>query len=168
MDESPPTQTTDRERAIELAYKALATRERTVCELRCYLERKRVGPRAIEAAIAQLQEAGFLDDVRFARQFAEDKRALELWGSERIAIDLRRRGIEPDIIEQATGASSRADELASALVLLGERVRTPLGTDRERDKAWRLLIRRGYDHELAYEAVRAHERRGAAPRHRAA
>jgi regulatory protein len=168
MDESPPAQTTDRERAIQLAYKALATRERTVTELRCYLERKRVGPQSIDAAVAELREAGFLDDARFAQRFAEDKRSLELWGSERIAVDLQRRGIEPELIEQATGATSRADELASALVLLAERVRTAPASDRERNKAWRLLVRRGYQPELAYEAVRAHERRLTAPRDRAA
>lgn len=168
MDESPPAQTTDRERAIELAYKALATRERTVTELRCYLERKRVGPRAIEIAIEELTEAGFLDDARFAQRFAEDKRTLELWGSERIAVDLRRRGIDPELVERATSGSSRSDELASALVLLGERMPRAPYNDRERNKAWRLLVRRGYQPELAYEAVRAHERRGAAPRDRAA
>jgi regulatory protein len=168
MDESLPAQTTDRERAVELAYKALATRDRTVTELRCYLERKRVGPRAIEAAIEELREAGFLDDARFAQRFAEDKRTLELWGSERIALDLRRRGIEPELVEEATGASSRADELASALVLLAERMPRPPSSDRDRDKAWRLLVHRGYHAELAYEAVRAHERRMSAARDRAA
>jgi regulatory protein len=168
MDESPPAQTTDHERAIELAFKALATRERTVTELRCYLERKRVGPRAIEAVIEELTRAGFLDDARFAQRFAEDKRTLELWGSERIASDLRRRGIEPELIEQATSGSSRSDELASALVLLAERMPRAPANDRERNKAWRLLVRRGYQPELAYEAVRAHERRSTAPRDRAA
>jgi regulatory protein len=167
MDEALPAQT-DLERALDLAYRAISTRDRTVAELRCYLEGKRVGPRAIEAAIAELQQAGFLDDARFAQRFAEDKRTLELWGSERIAVDLRRRGIDPELVEQATGASTRADELASALVLLAERVRTPPASDRERDKAWRLLVRRGYQPGLAYEAVRAHERRLSAPRDRAA
>jgi regulatory protein len=168
MDEvPPPAQASDRERAIDLAYRAIATRERTVSELRTYLERKRVGPRAIEVAVAELTEAGFLDDARFARRFAEDKRVLELWGSERIAGDLRRRGIDPDLIQEATGASSRSDELASALVLLAQRHAKPPSNDRERDKAWRLLVRRGYQPELAYEAVRAHERR-AATRDRAA
>jgi regulatory protein len=163
MDEDLPAQS-DRERAIDLAYRAIATRERTVSELRSYLERKRVGPRAIEAAVAELIEAGYLDDARFAHRFAEDKRVLELWGSERIAVDLRRRGIEPHLIEEATSSSSRADELASALVLLEQRLPSPPTSDRERDKAWRLLVHRGYQPELAYEAVRAHERRGARDR----
>ena len=44
-------------------------------------------------------------------------------------------------------------------MLLSERFRGPLEDDRGRDKAWRLLVRRGYEAELAYEAVRLHERR---------
>ena len=38
----------------------------------------------------------------------------------------------------------------------------PPADDRERDKAWRLLIRKGYEPDLAYEAVRAHGARRAA------
>ena len=34
----------------------------------------------------------------------------------------------------------------------------PPGDDRERDRAWRLLVRRGYETEVAYEAVRRYER----------
>ena len=30
--------------------------------------------------------------------------------------------------------------------------------DRERDRAWRMLVRKGYEPELAYEAVRQHAR----------
>ncbi len=33
---------------------------------------------------------------------------------------------------------------------------------RAQDRAWRLLVRKGYDSELAYDAVRAHTRRAAA------
>jgi regulatory protein len=149
----------ERERAIQLAYRAVGYRERTVAELRTFLERKRVEPVAIDDAVAELTEAGFLDDARYARRFAEDKRELERWGAERIARDLRRRGVAPDVIDAAVNAGSRDAELATALLLLEQRVPAPRD-DRERDRAWRLLIRRGYESEIAYEAVRRHERRG--------
>ena len=145
------------ERAIELAYRAVGYRERTVAELRTFLERKRVEPCAIEAAVAELIGAGFLDDTRYAQRFAEDKRQLERWGSERIARDLHRRGIPPDLVETAMASSSREAELATALLLLEQRIPPPRD-DRERERAWRLLIRRGYEAEIAYEAVRRHER----------
>ena len=41
-------------------------------------------------------------------------------------------------------------------MLLEQRLPPPRD-DRERDRAWRLLVRRGYESELAYEAVRRHE-----------
>jgi regulatory protein len=147
----------EHERAIELAYRAVGYRERTVAELRAYLERKRVGPCAIDEAVAELSEAGFLDDARYARRFAEDKRQLERWGSERIARDLHRRGVAPDLIEAALADRSRDSELLSALVLLEERSPRP-ADDRDRDRAWRLLVRRGYEPEIAYEAVRRYGR----------
>src|SRR5918992_2884262 len=147
----------EHERAIELAYRAVGYRERTVAEVRTFLERKRVGPCAIDEAVAELSEAGFLDDARYARRFAEDKRQLERWGSERIVRDLHRRGVAPDLIEAAVADRSRESELRSALVMLEERLRPP-ADDRDRDRAWRLLVRRGYEPEIAYEAVRRYGR----------
>jgi regulatory protein len=152
----------EEQRAVDLAYRALGRRERTVVELRAYLEGKRVEPDAIEHAVAELEAAGFLDDARYAARFAEDKRTLERWGSERIELDLRRRGIADDLIEAAVAAQPRADELSAALELLAERMPQPPPDDRERDRAWRLLVRKGYEPELAYDAVRAHARRPAA------
>jgi regulatory protein len=147
----------ERERAIQLGYRAVGTRERTVAELRTFLERKRVEPEAIDDAVTELTEAGFLDDARYAQRFAEDKRELELWGSERIARELQRRGVHPDLIEVAIADHSREAELHTALMVLEQRLPPPRD-DRQRDRAWRLLVRRGYEPELAYEAVRRHER----------
>jgi regulatory protein len=147
----------ERERAIQLGYRAVGHRERTVAELRTCLERKRVEPEAIDHAVAELSEAGFLDDARYARRFAEDKRQLDRWGSERIARELHRRGVAPELIEVAVADQGRETELRTALLLLEQRGLSA-SDDRERDRAWRLLIRRGYDPELAYEAVRRRER----------
>jgi regulatory protein len=147
----------ERERAIQLAHRAVGRRERTVAELRAVLERKRVEPEAIEDAVAELRRAGLLDDARYARRFAEDKRELDRWGSERIARELHRRGVAPELIEAAVADQSREAELSTALLLLEQRAPS-VRDDRERDRAWRLLVRRGYDAELAYEAVRRHER----------
>ena len=151
--------TKERERALRFAYRAVGHRERTVAELRTFLERKRVDPAAIDDAVAELTEAGLLDDARYAHRFAEDKRELDRWGSERIARELHRRGIPDELIEAAVADRSREAELRTALLLLEQRAPT-VSDDRERDRAWRLLVRRGYEAELAYEAVRRHGRGG--------
>ncbi len=146
------------QRAVDLAYRALGQRERTVFELRAYLERKRVEPEAIDGAVEELSSAGFLDDARFATRFADDKRTLERWGPERIERDLRRRGVPDDLIELATSVQDREHELSVALSLLAEKLPDPPADDRARDRAWRMLVRKGYGPELAYDAVRAHSR----------
>jgi regulatory protein len=150
------------QKAVELAYRALAQRERTVAELRDRLESKGVEPDAIDHAVAELKAAGFLDDERFAQRFAEDKRELESWGAERIARDLRRRGVPEGIIDAVSAARGAGDELQNALELLAQRVPEPPADDRERDRAWRMLVRKGYAPELAYDAVRTHSARRAA------
>lgn len=154
MDDLPAPQ--EDERALRFAYEALNRRERTVAELRTVLERKRVEPAAIEATVSELCASGWLDDTRYARRFAEDKRALDRWGSERIARDLRRRGVAPDVVEDVVAGQAREDELATALLLLEQRMPVPPSDDRGRSRAWGLLIRRGYESDLAYEAVRRH------------
>ena len=149
---------TESERAIDLAYKAVARRDLTVAELRARLERKHVAPEAIDDAVEELESTGFLDDARYAIQFAEDKRELERWGTDRIARDLRRRGIEPQLIDAAVSNHSRDSELRTALLLLEQRYPAAPRDDRERDRAWQMLVRRGYNPELAYDAIRAWER----------
>ena len=149
---------TESERAIDLAYKAVARRDLTVAELRDRLVRKHVSPEAIDDAVAELEETGFLDDARYARQFAEDKRELDRWGSDRIATDLRRRGIAPQLIDAAVSSYDRDSELRTALLLLRQRYPHAPRDDRERDRAWQMLVRRGYSPEIGYDAIKAWER----------
>lgn len=146
------------ERARALAHRALSQRERTMAELRALLERRGTSPTATEAVIDELLACGLLDDARYAHCFAEDKRRLERWGSDRIERDLLRRGVEGGLIDAALATRDADDELEAARALLADRVPRPPAGDRERDRAWRMLVRRGYQPELAYLAVRAHER----------
>src|SRR3954451_8958129 len=147
----------DHERAIERALRSLAVRERTEHELRLFLERRRFEPDVVSDVVRALREEGLLDDAGYARRFAEDRRLLDRWGNERIARDLERRGVQRDLVEEALAGHGRDDELAVAVELLDRRFPLPFDADRERDKAWRMLVRRGYEPELAYSAVRRHE-----------
>ena len=149
------------ERALAYAHRAIARREQTVAQVRALLERRGVGADTADAAVEELLSTGLLDDARFARHFAGDKRDLEQWGSGRIASELGRRGVGAEQIAAVVADSGREDELETARVLLERRLPHAPRDDRERDRAWRLLVRRGYEPELAYEAVREHERMGA-------
>jgi regulatory protein len=143
--------------ALDLSYRFIGHRDRTVAEVRRHLERRSVTPGAIDAAVAELTRLDLLDDARFARRFAEDRRRLDAWGSERIERRLGELGVDGPTVAAALAQDPGHDELGTAVNLLRRRFRWPPAEDRERERALGLLARRGYDLELAYDAVRAFE-----------
>jgi regulatory protein len=139
---------------------ALRRKERAAVELAEWLRRRGYGDGEVDATLARLVEAGELDDERFARRYAEDKRALRGWGSERIREGLASRGIAEPLIEAALEADSEVDELARAAALLASRNR-PLADEPDRARALGFLTRRGYGYEIAHEAIRRATKRAA-------
>lgn len=146
--------------ALDVAYRHLSRRDRTVAELRRYLEHRRVDPDTIATTLAELCERGYLDDARYARTFAEDRRNLDGWGAERIRRRLEQSGVAGAAIEAALEVQGRDEELRAALNVLQTRLATPPDDDRGRERALGMLVRRGYELDLAYDAVRAFERGG--------
>jgi regulatory protein len=149
---------TDGDRVLALAYRFLGRRERTTHELRAHLTAKGCEDVLVEQAIADLREQGYLDDERFARLFVEDKRALEGWGSDRIARGLRERGLDREIVAAALAGEDHEQELERALEVLRRRCPVPPADARARERALGILLRKGYDTELALDAVGAYAR----------
>jgi regulatory protein len=144
--------------ALDLAFRYLNRRDRTVLEMRRFLEGKRIEPATIEDALASLHEQGYLDDARFARRFAADKRELDHWGADRIERRLATLGVGRDVLDATLGAPDRDGEMSAALEILRRRF-PALGDDpRDRRRALGVLVRKGYDVELAGDAIRAYAR----------
>jgi regulatory protein len=142
--------------ARDVAWTALNRRERTVAEMARLLASKRVEPALIDAVVGELCEQGYLDDARYARRFAEDRRRLDAWGAERIERRLRALGVAPDDIRAALAGADEGSELEAALALLRRRFPEPPATPRDAQRALAVLVRKGYDLELAYDALRRH------------
>ena len=144
----------------EYALKALGRQELTESQLAERLARRGVEEDERAEVIARVCAEGLLDDERFARRYTEDKRELAGWGPERIREALRARGVAPDLVEAALEGEGEAEQLRRAVGMLEDRG-LRCDSDSERERALRLLVRRGYALELAYEAVRAAERASA-------
>lgn len=139
--------------AFELAVAAIARKERTAAELHDLLLGRGVEPEAAAGALEHLAAIGELDDRRFAFRYAQDKRELRGWGPDRIRAALVERGVDGDLAaEAATGETleEQAGRAAALLVRRGEE----LSDDAARGRALAYLARRGFDSEIAYEAVR--------------
>lgn len=144
--------------ALDVAYRYLGRRDRTVREIRQHLEVKRVEPATIDAAVASLAEAGYLDDARYAVRFAEDRRTLDAWGAERIERKLQSLGVAAEHVRAAITQQDAVEEQEAAVAALRRRFAEPPGTPRDRERALGFLVRKGYAMELAYDAIRAFER----------
>ena len=141
--------------ALGKALGALRRRERTSAELHRWLIERGFDEALAEEVIAELVEIGELDDERFAHAYAADKRELSGWGTQRIATALVERGLGHALAERAA-AEPREAELGRAVELVRAKGED-LDDERARGRALSHLTRRGYEYELAYEAVRRAE-----------
>jgi regulatory protein len=101
--------------ALELAARALARRDRPSASVAARLERHRVSPVERARTLARLEEAGIVDDGRFAAGRAAAL-AARGWGNAAIEHDLERQGLDRERIEQAVAALAGEQERVAAIV----------------------------------------------------
>lgn len=160
FSEAPPHQ-----RAVELAYKLIGQREHTGAQLRKKLAGKECTADAIDAAIGELERYGFLDDARYARLYAEDKRRLQGWGERRIRTQLTHAGIAREIIDALFSGEAEFDapsELEAALELL-RRKRVDVSDPKAKNRAAAMLARRGVASATVWRALRDYAAETAGP-----
>lgn len=124
-------------------------------ELERRLARAGYEPDEVEAAIADLEEVGLVDDERFARELAEAKRRRGMGRRAGLAA-LRAKGVDREIAEQAVGEVNPEDEADRAYELaIGrlERLQS-LPPDVAYRRAVAFLVRRGFEPIIASTAVR--------------
>ena len=146
------------DQAFELAHKRLARRDHTVAQIRERLLAGGFDQSLADEVVATLREQRYLDDERFAARIVEDRRNLDRWGEQRIEEALLKAGVAREIAARALRVDAEHDEFEAALALLRARQPRPPHDERSRARALGLLLRRGYDSDLAYDAVREFER----------
>ena len=137
-------QPTLRERALRL----LARREHSLAELAGKLRAYASPEEELEALLEDLSRRRLLSDERYAESRAH---ALSRkYGAARIAHELRAKGLDKGLAEQASGAA-RATEVERAREVWRRRFRVAPKTREERAKQMRFLQSRGF----SFDAIRA-------------
>lgn len=85
-------------RPLEMALKYLALKDRTVKEVELHLRKKGSGEEEVAQVIEKLKSWQYLDDNKVALEWARYKVTTAFWGPLRLEAELRKRGVEGEII----------------------------------------------------------------------
>lgn len=105
--------------AREVAVDCLARRALSYCELETRLTEKGFESAEVEGVLKRLLEMGYLNDQELAITFSKGR--LQRYSRRRVQQDLRNRGIEPELIEQALGSTFSSDEELLQCLALAKR-----------------------------------------------
>jgi regulatory protein len=140
--------------AKDRALRLLAVRWRSREELRQRLTRAGFDPDEIRDALDDLEQAGLVEDSRFARELVRAHAGRRLSGDRAIVSALRQKGVAADVaeaaLEEAGDEAARARELAER----GAARMAGLQPEAAFRRLFGMLVRRGYGPRLAREASR--------------
>ena len=144
-------------RAKETAIVYLGHRARTEQEVRKKLHGKGFESAIIDRVITRLHELSYLDDAGFARSYTQNRFKYKGYGPQRIRVELRRLGIENQLIEAAIeetmpGEAMYDKALAEAQKRL-RRLRSEKDMNKKRQKLYGFLMRRGHTPDIVREVI---------------
>lgn len=87
---------------LNLALRALGSRAHSTGELKEKLRRRAERQEDVDAVLAKLRESGYLNDRRFAENYASARLENQGLGKMRVLRDLRQRRVAPKLAEQVT------------------------------------------------------------------
>ena len=139
--------------AMEKAVALLAMRPRTQQEIADALRKNAYPERTVARVMARLDEAGYINDTDFAEQWAAS-RTNKGMGSRRIRMELRRKGVDSEAIDEALTAIDEDDMLSGALKAARKAASGKDITDpKDRQRILAALARRGYGYSEAKQAL---------------
>jgi regulatory protein len=133
------------------AQRALMRRAHSIHEMKQYLERRAENKDLIPVVIARLRELNYLDDARYALEFARHHARLRRQGRYRIARDLRARGVPDRHIQAALDAVfTETDEASLVRARLKRRLSHLRGKLEQRKLAslYRSLLAAGFSSDV--------------------
>jgi regulatory protein len=142
--------------AMQRAGHLLAARPRTEYEIRVRLTAAGFEEIVVERTVARLIELRLIDDAAFARQWIAERAGPKGKAGRALIAELSEKGVDRSLAEEALGAAG-IDEVAQATELaarfVGKVADKPLA--RQAEALMGRLLRRGFSHEVAGDAVRA-------------
>jgi regulatory protein len=142
----------------DYALKALMRRAHSVFEMRRALEQRAEDAAHVAAVLAQLKQRHYLDDARYAKQFARQQALHRRRGRHRIARELRKRGVPDRHIDAALEeVLAEVDEGAAIRKRIERKLKSLRGPldQRKRAALYASLLRAGFDADTIRRELRS-------------
>jgi regulatory protein len=138
------------QRCFNSAARLLGYRPRSEAEMRQRLARHGYDNSTIDKTLEKLKESGLVDDGAFARYWVENRDLNRPRGKRLTKMELQKKGLEADIIEQAVSA---IDEKESAYRAAQKRAGRLAALDQRefRLRLGQYLARRGFNYAIIKE-----------------
>lgn len=142
--------------ARTIGLRMLDGQPRTRAELATAMAKRGVPQGAATAVLDRFAEVGLVDDAAFAQAWVESRHRGRGLARRALANELRRKGVEPDIANEALEAVSTDDEAGAAEALVRRRMRSMSGlpADVQLRRLVGMLSRKGFGGSLSYAVAR--------------
>ena len=133
----------------------LELRDRSVGEIKDKMRRKKFSNDEIVKTIDFLLLKNFLDDKKFADRFMKEKRDLQHWGSYRIKMELRKKHISDEIIDELFSNQSENLEIENAKEAadLWRRKNSNCPPEKIYQRLGSYLSRRGFSYDIVKDII---------------
>ncbi|MFH8289913.1 recombination regulator RecX [Streptomyces sp. NPDC018059] len=144
------------ERARAICLRLLTGTPRTRKQLADALRKREIPDDVAEEVLSRFEEVGLINDSAFADAWVESRHHGRGLARRALARELRTKGVESTLIDEAVGQLDSEQEEATARELVARKLRSTRGLDR--DKRLRrlagMLARKGYGEGMALRVVR--------------
>ncbi|MDR0837882.1 MAG: recombination regulator RecX [Propionibacteriaceae bacterium] len=144
------------ELAREMVLRRLERRAYSEAELRELLAKKGIAEEVVDELMAAFTRVGLVDDIAFAESLVETRHTFGHRSKMAVVLELRRKGISTEAIEQATEEIDRESDLEQARTVA--RLKTRSLAKLEHQVAYRrlagALARKGFSPSIVAQVVR--------------
>ncbi len=146
----------DVEKAREKALRFLGNRPRSEWEVRQNLLKASYGDETIDRVLERLRGVALVDDAAFVRYWIENRTQFRPRGEVALRQELRRKGVDREVIDAVLEESEHAEDQAALQAALAKADRyRQLPRPEFAQKLSAYLLRRGFNYETVREAVQA-------------
>ncbi|MCM1951000.1 MULTISPECIES: recombination regulator RecX [Streptomyces] len=144
------------ERARAICLRLLTGTPRTRRQLADALRKREIPDDIAEEVLARFEDVGLIDDAAFADAWVESRHHGRGLARRALARELRTKGIDPGLVQEAVNQLDSEQEEVTARELVERKLRATRGLERDRRlrRLAGMLARKGYPEGMALRVVR--------------